>query len=243
MANTALLNNIAHKDLKVNARHGAAFGDAVNQTVVFPTEFAEVQREYPILFRKDEAGKYQAVALLGFDREENLFLDEAGWQARHVPVIHQRGPFIIGFQNQQIEGETRREPVIHIDLDNPRVNETEGQPLFLPHGGHAPYLQHVSHILRVIHAGAEIAGPMFAAFDEAGLIEPAAMDIKLDEHTTYKVPDIYTISEEKLAALEGAALERLHKAGYLRAAYLVLASLANVNRLIGLKNARRAAEA
>tara|TARA_R110000751_G_scaffold18294_5_gene55890 strand:- start:2804 stop:3547 length:744 start_codon:yes stop_codon:yes gene_type:complete len=243
MTNTALLNNIDHQDLKVITGHGPDFGDNINQTPVFPTEFTEVQREYPILFRKDETGKFHAVALLGLDKGENLFLSESGWQAHYVPAIHQRGPFVIGFQNQEIDGDVRREPVIFVDLDNSRISRTHGQPLFLQHGGNAPYLEHVSHVLRVINRGAEIAEPMFAAFEAADLIEPASLDIRLDDHTSYKVPDIYSISEERLAALSGAELERLHASGFLRAAYLVLASFPNVSRLIALKNAKRAASA
>lgn len=241
MTNTQLLNNIDHLDLKVVTRHGPEFGDSINQAIVFPTEFAEVQREYPILFRKDRDGKFQSVALLGFDKGENLFLTDSGWQARHIPVIHQRGPFMIGFQDQDVDGEIRREPVIYVDLDDPRVSDTEGQPVFLPHGGNAPYLQHVSQVLRAINGGVSKERDMFAAFEEAGLIEPAALDIQLDQHTAYQVPDVYSISEEKLAALDAGTLSTLHQEGYLRLAYLVLASLPNVNRLIEIKNFRRAA--
>ena len=243
MANSVLLNNIDHPDLKVIPRHGAAFGDSVNQAIVFPTEYTDVQREYPILFRKDADGKFQSVALLGFDKGENLFLTDRGWQARHVPVLHQRGPFMIGFQNQEHDGQVRREPVIYIDLDDPRVSKTEGQPLFLSHGGNAPYLQHVGNVLRAISLGLEIEREMFDAFEAAGLIEPAELDIKLDQHTVYQVPDIFSISEDKLAALRGDALEQLHRAGFLRLAYLVLSSLSNVNRLIEIKNAKRTVEA
>jgi len=82
---------------------------------------------------------------------------------------------------------------------------------------------------------------MFAAFEEAGLIEPATLDIRLDQHTVYQVPDIFSINEEKLGALEGETLERLHAKGFLRLAHLVIASLSNVNRLIELKNQKRAA--
>ncbi|HAW54236.1 MAG TPA: hypothetical protein DCX29_04625 [Hyphomonas sp.] len=148
---------------------------------------------------------------------------------------------MIGFQNQEVDGEVRREPVIHVDLENPRVSKTEGEPLFLAHGGNAPYLQHISQVLRVITVGADMTAPMFAAFEQAGLIEPVSLDVKLDDHTEYKVPDLFTLNEEKLAALEGEALQQLHRGGFLRAAYLVLASLGNVNRLINMKNAKRAA--
>ncbi|MAN44865.1 MAG: SapC family protein [Alphaproteobacteria bacterium] len=243
MSNMALLNNIDHSDLKIIRKYGAEFGDSVNQSVAFPTEFAELQRIYPILFRKDEAGEFQSVVLLGLDKGENLFLDGDQWQARYVPALHERGPFKIGFQNQEVDGEVRREPVIHVDLDSSRISREEGAPLFLPQGGNAPYLQHVTHVLRVINFGMDMMKPMFEAFQQADLMEPVSLEVKLDEATTYQVPDVYTISEEKLAALSGEMLERLHKAGFLRAAYLVLASLSNINTLIEMKNAKSMAAA
>ena len=239
MTHMALLNNVEHHDLKVISDHGVEYGDSINLTPIFPTEFAEAQRDYPIVFRKDENDQYNAVALLGLDKGENLFLTNEGWQGRYIPAIHQRGPVVIGRQTQEIDGEIRQEPVIFVDLEDRRVSRSEGHPLFLKHGGNSPYLQHVSHVLRVINKGAEIAGPMFAAFEAADLIEPASLEIRLDEHTVYQVPDIYSINEDKLAALKGPALESLHTSGFLRAAYLVLASLPNVSRLISLKNAKR----
>ncbi len=240
MANMALLNNIDHPNLKVISSYGAQYGDSVNQTLVFPTEFSDVQREYPIFFRKDAKDDLQAVAILGFERAENLFLDDAGWHARHVPIFHQKGPFLIGFQDQKIDGDVRREPVIYVDLDNPRVSTAEGQPMFLPQGGNTPYLEHVSRVLRAINIGAEMIRPMFEAFQAADLIEPISLQIRLDENTTCEVPELFTISEEKLAQLGGDTLEQLHRSGFLRLAYLAATSLANVNRLIELKNARRA---
>ena len=239
MARNVLLNNIDHPDLKVVPGQGEEFGDSVNQTVVFPTEFEEVQREYPILFRGDANGKFQAVALLGLDKNENLFLSPDGWRARHVPVIHQRGPFMIGFQERKTDGNVRREPVIYVDLEDPRVGTAKGQPLFLAHGGNAPYLQHVSQVLRAIDVGLGLVDPMFEAFEEAELIEPASMDVALDQHTVYQVPDIYSINAERLATLDGPALEKLNRSGFLRHAYLVLASLPNVNRIIEMKASRR----
>lgn len=239
MTNSVLLNNVDHQDLRVISGHSARYGDNANQAIVFPTEYDEIQREYPIVFRKDPDGNFQSVALLGFDKGENLFLSGQGWQARHVPAIHQRGPFMIGFQDQDVDGEVRREPVIYVDLDDPRVGRSEGHPLFLQHGGNAPYLLHVSKVLRAINTGFEIEKRMFAAFQAAELIEPASLDIRLDEHTVYQVPDIYSINQERLSALSGETLEGLHRAGFLRLAILVVASLPNVNRLIELKNIAR----
>jgi hypothetical protein len=236
MSNRVALDNVAHQDLRVITRSGAEFGDDINQVMVFPTEFVHVQREYPIFFRKDAEGAFQAMALLGFDKGENLFLDESGWNARYVPAIQQRGPFLIGFRTVERDGETRREPTIHVDLEHPRISRSEGEPLFLPHGGNAPALDRANRTLQILYYGVEAAKAMFAAFEEAGLIEPVAVQIQLQEREQYHLRNHYTIGEARLAALDGDALARLHNAGFLQAAILVLASLGNVHRLIELKS-------
>lgn len=141
MTRHAMLNNIAHKDLRVITRHAAQLGDNVGSVLTFPTEYGDVQREYPIFFRKDPAtAQFQSIALLGFRNDENLFLDDAapdgnGWNANYIPGIVARGPFLIGFQEQEVDGDLRKEPVIHVDLDNPRISESQGEPVFLPQGG------------------------------------------------------------------------------------------------------------
>ena len=242
MTHTALLNNIQHKDLKVIARYAAAFGDNVNQVAIVPTEFEAIQREYPILLSKAASGEYQALALLGLDKDENLYLDQQGWHARYVPAMQARGPFLIGFQQQQqAAGEPRREPMIHVDLDHPRISHSEGEPLFLPQGGNSPYLEHITRVLRLVHQGMAVSAGMYAAFAELALIEPVALRIDLNDREQYQLADYFTISEERLAKLGGADLERLHRAGFLRAAYFVVSSLNNIARLIELKNRRRAA--
>ena len=96
MSTPVLLNNVDHHDVRVLLERGRLFGDAVNQTMVFPTEFEALQREYPIVFRRDPAGVYRAIALLGLEPDENLYLDGSSWSARYVPALMQRGPFSIG---------------------------------------------------------------------------------------------------------------------------------------------------
>lgn len=239
MTNRVLLNNVDHAELRVITRRGPEFGDAVNQVLVFPTEFDALQREYPILFRKDADGKYQAVALLGLDRDENLYLEGARWNARYIPASQERGPFSIALKDAGSGGEGGQ-PMIHIDLDHPRVSRTEGEPLFLPAGGNAPYLQHVARLLGTLYDGLEVNGPFFAAFDELGLIEPVALEVKLNDREAYDLPDVYMISHERLAALPGAELERLNQSGLLRAAYAVLSSLGNMAWLVEAKNRKLA---
>ena len=233
-----LLNNIAHEDLRVVTRFGSEYGDEVGLVPAFPTEFAELQREYPIFLRK-EGDAWQAVALLGFESKENLFLRDGRWDAGYLPGYVARGPFLIGFQEQTIDGETRIEPVIHVDVEHPRIGKGgEGEPVFLPQGGNSPYLDHVATVLRGIRDGNEAGKAMFALFDELGLIQPVKIDVKFDDQHGASLNGLHAIDRERLAALDAEALYRLHRSNYLEGIYLMLSSLHNMRRLMAEKQRR-----
>ncbi|HEY5808817.1 MAG TPA: SapC family protein, partial [Povalibacter sp.] len=208
MTRHAMLNNVTHKDLRVITRHGAEFGDNIGSVPTFPTEYADVQREYPIFFRKDQdSGEFQSMVLLGFGKDENLFLTEDGrWDASYIPGVVARGPFLIGFQEQDVGGTVQKEPVIHIDMDHPRVSQSEGEPVFLPQGGNSRYLDNISVILRGLRDGMAISKAMFSAFTALDLIEPVKLEIKLGTEEQYNVVGMHTINAEKLRALEGETL-------------------------------------
>jgi hypothetical protein len=233
----ALLNNVDHHDLRVITRHGAEFGEAVNQVLVFPTEFEAVQRDYPIVFRRDAEGALRPVALLGLSRDENLFLDAAGeWLARYVPALFQRGPFSIAAP-ESAEGE----PMIRVDLDHPRVSRSEGVPVFLPQGGNSPYLEQVTGTLRAIYLGHHLLEPMVAAFEAAGLLVEIDLEVRVGETEIHALSGVITIDRERLAALSAGELADLHRGGFLQTAFFAAASLGNVQRLADLKG-RRVAE-
>jgi len=234
MSNLTRLDNVAHADLRIATGHGARFGDAVNQIALFLPEFEEAQRHYPILFRRQESGSLQALAILGFDRDENLFLEGDRW-AGYVPAIARRGPFLIGLAGD--------EPMIHVDLDHPRVvgdAAQGGEPLFLPQGGQAPALDRAVEALRAIHLGHEAAPAMTALFDELELVRPVTLNVQVTDSKSYNFKDYLAVAPERIAALDGAGLERLNQAGLLPPAIFAASSLANMNRLIARKRAAMA---
>ncbi len=237
MPNSIRLDNVEHFDLKYAPRHGADFGDAVNQVLVLPTEFADVQREYPILLRRRDDGSFYAVAILGFDRNENLYLRDGQWQAAYIPAMRARGPFSIGLAR----GEDGMNATIHADLDDPRLGRDEGQELFKSHGGNAPMLEQVAATLRTIHQGNELSPALFTAFAVEGLIAPADISITSDGVGGYRITDVFAVSGDALARLDGNALKRLNGAGFLSLAYMAVNSLGNLQRLIEMKNAKAAA--
>lgn len=243
MARYELLNNVAHRDLRVALGFGPEYGDDTAMVPAFPSEFAELQREYPIFLRRDAAtGEWQSVVLLGFEQRENLFLQEGRWNASYLPGAAAKGPFLIGFQEQRIDGALTRDAVIHVDLDHPRVNTTTGEPVFLPQGGNSPYLDHIATVLRGIRDGSAYAASMFASFEANQLIQPVKLDVQVDEQHHVAVNGLHGIDRDRLASLDGPALLELNRAGYLEGAYLMLASLHNMRRLIAEKQRRLRAQ-
>lgn len=241
MTNHVLLNNVSHQNLKVIPRFNAEFGDNVGSVLAFPTEFVELQKEYPILIRQNsETKKFQATALLGLNKEENLYLDPtygSGWAANYIPAVMVKGPFLIGMQSQ--DEDSSKTPVVHIDLDHAKVSEQDGYPLFLEHGGKSPYLERIASILKIIHQGMAIQNVMFSTFSELDLIEPVTIDIDLNNGEKRQLLGNYTINEDKLASLSGDKLKQLSKLGFLPLAYAVIASMTNIRKLIEIKNGEK----
>ncbi len=240
MAQAIVLNNIDHHDLRLRTGRDAA-SDSLNQVLVFPTEFLELQREYAVFFRRDDDGRFQSVALLGLDKDENLFLSKddgrIAWTARYIPALQERGPFSIGIDKGAPSPD---DAVILVDLEHPLISRSEGEALFRSHGGNSPRLERVTRILQTIHQGVDVSNAMFDAFLAANLIAPLEVDLRLDDVTSYKLPDLFTISREALHDLDAATLQSLHRQGVLALAHYVLASHGNLAHLIELKNRRRA---
>jgi len=235
-----LLNNVDHHDLRLVMRHGAAFGDSVNQALVFPSEYQDIQRHYPIFFRRTEEGGFKSVALLGFDKDENLFLDGDRWNAAYVPAMHRISPFLIG-QPKAAPGEelpADAEAMILVDPAHARISRSEGEALFLAHGGNSPALNHVTQVLQQVYAGAQASDAMFNAFLEAGLLAPIEIEVKINERQSFILNDMLTVSRDALRSLDGAPLQALNRAGFLALAFHVVSSLGNLAHMITLKNDR-----
>jgi hypothetical protein len=63
------------------------------------------------------------------------------------------------------------------------------------------------------------------------LLESFVFDIQLNDGSQNRLGGFYTINEERLLDLNGAALEQLNRAGHLQAIYMAIASLSNLRAL------------
>ena len=238
MSNHVLLDNVTHEGLRVHKVYGRGQGYDVNVARVFPTEFAQLQMEYPLFFVKNaDSRQFETIALLGFAEGENLYLGNGGWDARYVPLSIERQPLLIGFQEQLVDGVPSQVPVVHVDLDHPSVSTAEGEPLFLAHGGESPLLERLSSVLKAIHDGHQVNDSFSQLLVGLDLIESLSLDVRFDDGSRQTLKGLYTINEDRLRTLNASGLEALHKHGHLRDIYMILAGMPNLEKLIARKNA------
>jgi hypothetical protein len=230
MTRPALLDNVTHRDLRIHTERSAALGDARHSALALPAEFRQLQAHFPIVFQlvEGEAG-FQPVVMFGLEEGQNLFLTKVGWDATVVPMALQREPFLIGrAPDDSLQ--------LHIDLDSPRVVRPEegevGTALFMPHGGFSEYLDHVVQLMEHLHAQAQQLPSFIEALMRHQLLEPFVLDIERLSGEQGRLTGLFTVNEERLAALPGAALEALASEGHLLPIYMQIASLAQLPMLV-----------
>ncbi len=236
MTNHVILSNVEHRELRVKPDLGAAYGDDQMCALAIPSEFRNLQADFPIFFHRDpDSGDYLPMAIFGFQNGDNLFLDGDQWIGSYLPLMLRRGPFMIGLQGQ--EGAGGKNMVITLDLDDPRVCEA-GEPLFTPFGDNSEYLDSIVEVMQAIDQGQQAIAEFTGALLEHELIEPFTLGVTLDDGKQHRLEGFHTIHEERLAALEGDVLADFSRRGILHGAYMMVASMANIPDLIARKNRR-----
>jgi len=231
MTRPALLDNVTHRHLRIRTEHSAVLGDARQFALALPAEFRQLQTCFPIVFQAVE-DSFQPIVLLGLEPDQNLFLTDAGWDAPVVPMAMQRDPFLIGRSDDGLQ--------LHVDMDSPRIVRPEegevGTAIFMPHGGHSEYLDHVIGLMEHLHAHAQHLPTFIDALTQHQLLEPFVLDVELSDGQQGRLSGLYTIHEERLAALPGAALEVLQRDNHLLPIYMQIASMTHLRDLVERQN-------
>lgn len=237
MTNHQILNSEDHRDLRILTHASAELGDAVMGCLTVPHEFRRVQACFPIVFRRDlESDQFSAMALFGFTNGENLFLAEGRWDAPYKPLAQAIQPFLVG---RPADGEGQGQ--VHIDMDHPRISHSgEGVRVFDEDGTPTPYLDDIAEKLGALDAGYRASADFFAALRRHRLLEPFTLEVPLADGSKNSLVGFHIIDEDRLRALDAAALGELHEAGHLMPIFMALASLSHFSELIRRTNERLA---
>lgn len=193
-------------------------------------EMEPASKVFPIALRKHGHG-LKAVALLGLNAGSNLFVAEDGrWLAPYVPACFRGYPFCIlhSEDGQQVLAEV---------VGNRLVGDGYERPFFDESGQLAPQLKEVADFLNAVLKDDVGTDAIIAATVSEGIVSPWQIVLK-DGVTERPIEGIYLIDEAKLAALDEAALGRLHRVGALRFCYAQIFSQKNFQNLVSLFQVR-----
>jgi hypothetical protein len=233
-----ILTSDQHRSVAVDTRARPEYGDTVNRAVALSAEFNELHREFPLLLRKtDESPGFIAHAILGFEKDENLFVEGDRWISASVPATLARGPFSLGYIRAEDGADAPAGIKVMIDEEHPRLR-ADGQPVFLPLGGETPYLEGIKRVLQTVDAGLRADRLLYRELVAMDLLQEVKIEISVFTELRYDFSGYYAIDQEKFAALGADQLVRLHRLGLLGAVYFLISSLGNFQKLVNLKIAR-----
>lgn len=235
MSELCILRSETHKHLKIDTRLLPELGYGTSAVMLMPNEIEEAQRDFPLILRKHpDTGEFFVLAMLGFEEGQNLFLDGHGdWLAAHLPFAFSKGPFMIGFQGDPVDGGKR---VLSVDMADPRANVDAGEAVFDMNGGTTSYLNSVNATLAAMDEGMRALKPFIEKLSELDLIEPLKVEARFRNGEKANLSGAYTLADEKLRELKPEQLQELNMRGYLKLAYYISGSLGNLKKLVDLKD-------
>jgi hypothetical protein len=236
MVNLVALNSETHRYLRVTRVPGREFSE-FNVVSVIPREFPRLLAHYPLFYTKSkESGRFEPVALLGFQRNENLFYRGGQWDVAYVPLQIQRQPFSLIPRRVDASAGGQSSLDIAIDLSSPQIQTEGGERLFLEDGQPSKYLQDISSMLQALVNGTTEAYAFTGRLAELNLLEPVRIDVEFVDRSEAKLQGLYWIASAVLKALPAAQLAELRDREYLEWMYFQMASLSHLSSLVARKN-------
>ena len=228
--NAVTLDRERHRSLKLKPQDTARFAAGLQAVPLVAVEFAEVAREYPIVFARgaaveDKPGELLCYALSGLHEDENLFLDADGqWVAQYVPAFIRRYPFVFA--------ETGRDQFsVCIDESYAGFDESEGDPLFDEAGEPATVLKNALDLLTDYQRQVELTGAFLKKLDASQLLMQTELRADFADGRNALVQGLLVVDEARLKQLPVATLQEWLASGELGLLYAHLLSLGNVKHL------------
>lgn len=224
------LHSAVHAELRFQPRDDLFSVAAKTHLVpLLVGEFAQAALHFPIIFVGLER---HPVAVLGLKEGQNLFMEDGKFDAGvYLPAYVRRYPFTLA----ATEGD---EAVVCIDAASPSFS-TEGQGKSLFEGGQATkFTNDAIAFLNDFEAERKRTTAFVRELETSSLFEvktTSFIDAQTGRHE--HVADYFSISEEKLLALDPARLGELAKAGDLLAVYAHLMSLHKWDAVISRQRA------
>ena len=228
--------NRSHKVRLLKSGEIPAFARSINAIPISYTEFAMVQREYPIVFASGDGGaSYTSVAVLGMTTGENLF-DVGGTWSRdlYVPAYARRFPFCMA--RVTLDKVEQQDRIICVEKSH--LDDNQGEALFDAKGQPVEKWKGIELLLKEYEMDLERGRELCSVLADYGLFEPFVMQAKFNTGGEAQVTGMHRVSEDRIVHLNSSQLKNLVRKGILSRVYAHLLSLDNFTKLLDRKATR-----
>ena len=220
------LNKDKHSALKINLKHNFEFAHTTHLSAVTIREFAQIASCMPLAFITDpQSGNYHAVAMLGLDAGQNLYVQDGKWQGHAVPMNIQRFPLDIRPDGDKLG--------VYVD-ENSDLLTDDGEPLFTESGEPTEFLKHRQQLLADLANSAMATQKFIDKLKELDLLDELNLIVHYADGQQRNVTGVTSISEVRLNQLDDDKFLDLKQSGFLGAIYAMLLSLGQLNRFVQL---------
>lgn len=232
------LNREQHRALKLAPPlQPFSFARETNSVLIAASELPFAALDFPCVFIEAADG-HSLAALVGLRDHENLFVQPDGHWARgaYLPAFFRRYPFVLA----EAAGDTTF--TVCLDRACPGLNTDKGEALFDADGRETPWLEEIKRFLLSFRQEMGTSRDFANHLAALELLQDGVIEYTLDGQKS-TLRGFKTINENKLRALDGAALQDLAAKGWLGWAYAHLLSIQQVQRLAQRLDERRALDA
>ena len=190
------------------------------------SEIGVVPHRYTLGFVK-QGEDYQLVALVGLEKDRNLYVDLKGrWLSEYIPATLRCYPFILADHK-----ENEDEKVLCIDQDC-LTEDTDAPRLFKDDGEQDENFTEVFNFLIRCNQDRETTQAACNALADSGVIEAWPLNVqKGEEEGVTSIEGLCRINEAKLNSLEAAEFAGLRETGAFSLAYAQLFSMPQLRQL------------
>ena len=223
------LSKDQHRDYSIEPVKNFKFTSKTNSLYIAAIEFFKASKEYPIIFAGSKDDTIFPAVILGFRKNQNLYIDKQGkWLANYIPAYVRRYPFILA-SNDGEEGNF----AVCVDRSYSGFNTSnKGQRLFDINGVESEILKQSVDFLKEYQNHIQITASFSAKIKEANILEPMRANIKSNDGEELALSGFYCVNRDKLRALPAVKLQELVKTDYLELIYAHLNSLDNIDLLL-----------
>jgi hypothetical protein len=219
-----------HKVVLPDRRAVPEVFQALNPIPVSFAEFVPAHRVYPLVFISGDEGKsFVAMAVVGLERDRNLFvLWDKTWDRRsYVPAYVRRYPFCMS--RLTLDGKEQAERVVCVES---AALADAGEALFDDAGEALPAWAQVQKFVFEYETDIARTEQMCRQLAELGLLEPFSLQAQPRDGESFTLTGMYRVAEAKLGELPPETLQGLQRNGVLARVHLHLASMDNFQALL-----------